>query len=425
METWQDISKKKCSLTSLGQSRVPADNMALLQESIIGRMDLSRQMSEEEVRELIDEEISKEGKARHLTLDTKATLRKEIYHTIRELGILQDLIDDPEITEIMVNGTTPIFVEKEGKISQLSVSFESEEKLNHVIQQIVSRCNRVINEASPIVDARLKDGSRVSAVLAPIALNGPILTIRRFPREAITMEQLVSMNSITQEAAEFLKKMVQAGYNILVSGGTGSGKTTFLNVLSGFIPETERVITIEDSAELQLQNLSNLVRLETRNANVDGCREITIRDLIKASLRMRPSRLIVGEVRGKEAVDMLQSVNVGHYGMTTVHANSVRDVVSRLETMVLMGMDLPLNAIRKQIVSGFDLMIHLGRLRDGSRRVLEIAEPLSVAGEEVQIQTLFRFFETGVDKRGRVSGELKKMGELKYEEKLKAAGISI
>ncbi|MCI7190420.1 MAG: CpaF family protein [Lachnospiraceae bacterium] len=399
--------------------------MALLQESIIGRMDLSRQMSEEEVRELIDEEISKEGKARHLTLDTKATLRKEIYHTIRELGILQDLIDDPEITEIMVNGTTPIFVEKEGKISQLSVSFESEEKLNHVIQQIVSRCNRVINEASPIVDARLKDGSRVSAVLAPIALNGPILTIRRFPREAITMEQLVSMNSITQEAAEFLKKMVQAGYNILVSGGTGSGKTTFLNVLSGFIPETERVITIEDSAELQLQNLPNLVRLETRNANVDGCREITIRDLIKASLRMRPSRLIVGEVRGKEAVDMLQSVNVGHYGMTTVHANSVRDVVSRLETMVLMGMDLPLNAIRKQIVSGFDLMIHLGRLRDGSRRVLEIAEPLSVAGEEVQIQTLFRFFETGVDKRGRVSGELKKMGELKYEEKLKAAGISI
>ena len=409
----------------MGQSRVPADNMALLQESIIGRMDLSRQMSEEEVRELIDEEISKEGKARHLTLDTKATLRKEIYHTIRELGILQDLIDDPEITEIMVNGTTPIFVEKEGKISQLSVSFESEEKLNHVIQQIVSRCNRVINEASPIVDARLKDGSRVSAVLAPIALNGPILTIRRFPREAITMEQLVSMNSITQEAAEFLKKMVQAGYNILVSGGTGSGKTTFLNVLSGFIPETERVITIEDSAELQLQNLPNLVRLETRNANVDGCREITIRDLIKASLRMRPSRLIVGEVRGKEAVDMLQSVNVGHYGMTTVHANSVRDVVSRLETMVLMGMDLPLNAIRKQIVSGFDLMMHLGRLRDGSRRVLEIAEPLSVAGEEVQIQTLFRFFETGVDKRGRVSGELKKMGELKYEEKLKAAGISI
>lgn len=388
-------------------------------------MDLSRQMSEEEIRELIDEEISKEGKERHLPLDIKAILRREIYHTIRELGILQDLIDDPKITEIMVNGTAPIFVEKEGKISRLSVSFESEEKLNHVIQQIVSKCNRVINEASPIVDARLKDGSRVSAVLAPIALNGPILTIRRFPREAITMEQLISMNSITREAAEFLKKLVRAGYNILVSGGTGSGKTTFLNVLSGFVPETERVITIEDSAELQLQNLPNLVRLETRNANVDGCHEITIRDLIKASLRMRPDRLIVGEVRGKEAVDMLQSVNVGHYGMTTVHANSVRDVVSRLETMVLMGMDLPLNAIRKQIVSGFDLMIHLGRLRDGSRRVLEIAEPLSVTGEEVQIQTLFRFYETGEDKRGKVSGEVRKVGELKYEEKLNAAGISI
>lgn len=407
------------------QNKASADNITFLQDSIIGRMDLSRQMSEEEIRELIDEEISKEGKERHLTLDIKAILRREIYHTIRELGILQDLIDDPEITEIMVNGTAPIFVEKEGKISRLSVSFESEEKLNHVIQQIVSKCNRVINEASPIVDARLKDGSRVSAVLAPIALNGPILTIRRFPREAITMEQLISMNSITREAAEFLKKLVQAGYNILVSGGTGSGKTTFLNVLSGFVPETERVITIEDSAELQLQNLPNLVRLETRNANVDGCHEITIRDLIKASLRMRPDRLIVGEVRGKEAVDMLQSVNVGHYGMTTVHANSVRDVVSRLETMVLMGMDLPLNAIRKQIVSGFDLMIHLGRLRDGSRRVLEIAEPLSVTGEEVQIQTLFRFYETGEDKRGKVSGEVRKVGKLKYEEKLNAAGISI
>lgn len=407
------------------QNKASADNITFLQDSIIGRMDLSRQMSEEEIRELIDEEISKEGKERHLTLDIKAILRREIYHTIRELGILQDLIDDPEITEIMVNGTEPIFVEKEGKINRLSVSFESEEKLNHVIQQIVSKCNRVINEASPIVDARLKDGSRVSAVLAPIALNGPILTIRRFPREAITMEQLISMNSITREAAEFLKKLVQAGYNILVSGGTGSGKTTFLNVLSGFVPETERVITIEDSAELQLQNLPNLVRLETRNANVDGCHEITIRDLIKASLRMRPDRLIVGEVRGKEAVDMLQSVNVGHYGMTTVHANSVRDVVSRLETMVLMGMDLPLNAIRKQIVSGFDLMIHLGRLRDGSRRVLEIAEPLSVTGEEVQIQTLFRFYETGEDKRGKVSGEVRKVGKLKYEEKLNAAGISI
>ena len=396
-----------------------------LHEKVLSRMDFMREPSDEELLEIIHSVLEESSKKQFIPLKEKAALGKELFNAFRKLDILQELIEDESITEIMINGTENIFIEREGQIFLSDKKFLSRGKLEDVVQQMVAECNRIVNEASPIVDARLKDGSRVSAVLTPIALNGPILTIRRFPREAITMEQLVSMNSITQEAAEFLKKMVQAGYNILVSGGTGSGKTTFLNVLSGFIPETERVITIEDSAELQLQNLPNLVRLETRNANVDGCREITIRDLIKASLRMRPSRLIVGEVRGKEAVDMLQSVNVGHYGMTTVHANSVRDVVSRLETMVLMGMDLPLNAIRKQIVSGFDLMIHLGRLRDGSRRVLEIAEPLSVAGEEVQIQTLFRFFETGVDKRGRVSGELKKMGELKYEEKLKAAGISI
>ena len=394
-----------------------------MQEKIIGRMDLSRQMSEEEIREAIDKEILKEGREKHLTLDVRAVLRKEIYHAIRKLGILQDLIDDPGITEIMVNGTDPIFVEKGGKIMQLAIGFETREKLNQVIQQIVAECNRTVNESSPIVDARLKDGSRVSAVLAPVALNGPILTIRRFPAKAITMGQLVAMNSISDDAAKFLGKLVKAGYNMLISGGTGSGKTTFLNALSGFIPETERVITIEDSAELQLQSIPNLVRLETRNANVEGCREITVRDLIKASLRLRPDRLIVGEVRGKEAVDMLQSVNVGHFGMTTVHANSVRDVISRLETMVLMGMEIPLNAIRKQIVSGFDLMIHLGRLRDGSRHVTEIAEPLSVTDNEVKIRTLYRFCETGEDKNGRVCGELKKTGELKYVEKLKAAGL--
>ncbi len=406
----------------MGQNREKTDDLSKLQENIIRRMDLSKQMSEEEIREVIDEEIIKEGKEKHLSLNTKAALRKEIYYAIRELGILQDLLDDPDITEIMVNGTSPIFVEKKGKITQMDIAFESEEKLNHVIQQIVAKCNRVVNEASPIADARLKDGSRVNAVLAPIALNGPILTIRRFPKEAITMEQLIEMGSVSREAADFLKKLVEAGYNILVSGGTGCGKTTFLNVLSGFIPKTERVITIEDSAELQLKDLPDLVRLEVRNANVEGCREITIRDLIKTSLRMRPDRLIVGEVRGKEAVDMLQSVNVGHCGMTTVHANSVRDVISRLETMVLMGMDIPISAIRKQIISGFDLMIQLGRLRDGSRRVLEIAEPVSVLNDEVQIRTLYRFCETGEDKSGRVCGKLKKAGELTYVEKLKAAG---
>lgn len=399
------------------------EELAVLKENIISRLDLSRQMSEAEIREAIDNEISKESRIRHLELGTKAFLRKEIYYSIRKLGILQDLIEDTGITEIMVNGTTPIFVERNGKLTQLKVSFESGEKLNHVIQQIAADCNRVINESSPIMDARLKDGSRVNAVLAPVALNGPVLTIRRFPEKAITMEQLIEMESISKEAADFLNKLVKAGYNILVCGGTGSGKTTFLNVLSGFIPKTERVITIEDSAELQLQELPNLVRMETRNRNVEGCREITIRDLIMTSLRMRPDRLIVGEVRGKEAVDMLQSVNVGHYGMTTVHANSVRDVISRLETMVLMGMELPVSAIRKQIVSGFDIMIHLGRLRDGSRRVLEIAEPVSVVNNEVIIETLFQFQETAEDKNGRVIGRLRKKGELNCVEKLKAAGI--
>lgn len=387
-------------------------------------MDLTRQTSEEEIQEMIDEEILREGKTRYLELEAKAALRREIFYAIRRLGILQDLINDPEITEIMVNGTQPVFVEKYGKLTQLDVRFDSREKLSHVIQQIAADCNRVINEASPIVDARLRDGSRVNAVLDPVAIDGPILTIRRFPKEAITMERLIDLGSIDEEAAAFLEKMVKAGCNILVSGGTGCGKTTFLNALSGMVPKDQRVITIEDSAELQLQNLPNLVRMETRNANVEGCREITIRDLIRTSLRMRPDRIIVGEVRGKEAVDMLQSVNVGHSAMTTVHANSARDVVSRLETMVLMGMELPIAAIRKQIVSGFDLMVHLGRLRDGSRRVLEIVEPVSVRGTEVALQTLFRFEEKGEADGGRVVGKLTKTGELKRNEKIKAAGYN-
>lgn len=387
-------------------------------------MDLTRQTSEEEIQEMIDEEILREGKTRYLELEAKAALRREIFYAIRRLGILQDLINDPEITEIMVNGTQPVFVEKYGKLTQLDVRFDSREKLNHVIQQIAADCNRVINAASPIVDARLRDGSRVNAVLYPVAIDGPILTIRRFPKEAITMERLIDLGSIDGEAAAFLEKLVKAGCNILVSGGTGCGKTTFLNALSGMVPKDQRVITIEDSAELQLQNLPNLVRMETRNANVEGCREITIRDLIRTSLRMRPDRIIVGEVRGKEAVDMLQSVNVGHSAMTTVHANSARDVVSRLETMVLMGMELPIAAIRKQIVSGFDLMVHLGRLRDGSRRVMEIVEPVSVRGTEVALQTLFRFEEKGEADGGRVMGKLTKTGELKRDEKIKAAGYN-
>ncbi len=362
-----------------------------LQEEIIARLDLSKHMSEEEIRELIDEQIRQESKKQYLEIAAREQLRGDIFHAVRQLGLLQELIDNPDITEIMVNGTSGIFVEKKGRLQKLDIRFDSAEKLKQIIRQITSQCNRVVNEASPIVDARLSDGARVNVVLDPVAVNGPILTIRRFPSKPITMEQLIAMGSVTEECRDWLKDKVEAGCNILVSGGTGSGKTTFLNVLSQFIPKEERVITIEDSAELQLNGIPNLVSLETRNANVEGCKEITIRDLIKTSLRMRPDRIIVGEVRGKEAVDMLQSVNVGHSAMTTVHANSVRDVVSRLETMVLMGMEMPVTAIRKQIVSGFDIMVHLGRLRNGSRKVLEIAEPVGFENGEVQMKTIYQF----------------------------------
>ncbi len=393
-----------------------------LYETILGKLDLSRQLTEEEIRELIDEQIKQESKRKSLALSEREQLRRSLFHAIRQLGILQELIEDPQITEIMVNGTQGIFIEQKGRLKKLDISFDSSEKLKHVIWQITAECNRVVNEASPIVDARLSDGARVNIVLDPVAINGPILTIRRFPPDPITMEELLAMGALSRECRDWLEVLVQSGCNILVCGGTGSGKTTFLNVLSQFIPSWERVITIEDSAELQIRNISNLVRLETRNANVEGCREITIRDLLKASLRMRPDRIIVGEVRGKEAVDMLQSVNVGHSAMTTVHANSVRDVVSRLETMVLMGMEMPLLAIRKQIASGFDLMIHLGRLKDGSRRVMEIAEPVEFCEGEVQMQTLYRFEQRGVLEDGRIQGDFLKTGELKHVEKVKAAG---
>lgn len=378
-----------------------------LEQKILEELDLSKNLSRDQILELIDRKLQAESKKRPFSLSERETARRNIFNSIRELGILQELIEDKEITEIMVNGTDGIFVEKKGKLTQVSERFTSKEKLRQVIWQITSDCNRVINDSSPIVDARLKDGSRVNAVLDPIALNGPILTIRRFPEKPIDIYDLYRFGSITEEAGEFLENEVMKGRNILVSGGTGSGKTTFLNVLSNFIPENERVITIEDSAELQIKRIKNLVRLETRNANVEGCKEITIRDLLKTSLRMRPDRLIIGEVRSKETIDMLQSINVGHSAMTTVHANSVKDVVSRLETMFLMGMEMPIIAIRGQIASGFDLMIHLERTPSGRRRVCEIAEPLELQGGEIRMNTVFALVDEKLTKVGKMSDEEK------------------
>ena len=395
-----------------------------LKDKLNAGIDYSREISDEEMQELIDELLIKEGKKQALSLAEKEKLRKELFHAVRKLDVLQELVDDTDVTEIMINGAEHIFIEKKGKLSRLEQKFESKEKLEDVIQQIVAACNRVVNEASPIVDARLENGARVNVVLSPVALNGPIVTIRRFPDKPITMEDLVSFGSISEEVCKWLQKLVEAKYNIFISGGTGSGKTTFLNALSNYIPQEERIITIEDSAELQILNIPNIVRMETRNANVEGCREITIRDLIKTSLRMRPDRIIVGEVRGGEAFDMMQCLNTGHDGsMSTGHANSSKDMMSRLENMILMGMELPLNAIRQQIASGIDILVHLGRLRDKSRKVLEIVEVIGFEQGEIRLKPLYRFQEKGEDKNGKITGTLEKKGELTYVEKLKAAGI--
>ena len=398
-----------------------------IKEQVLTEMDITRDLSDEEIQDLIDRKIISEKQKQHLSYEEMNRLGKEVFHAIRKLDILEELTEDKSVTEIMINGKDRIFVEKNGKILEWEKHFESKEKLEDVIQQIVAKCNRSVNEASPIVDARLTDGSRVNVVLAPVALNGPILTIRRFPEKPIQMDDLLRFGAISPEAIRFLRNLVIAGYNIFISGGTGSGKTTFLNALSDFIPKDERIITIEDSAELQIQDVSNLVRLETRNANVEGCREISIRDLIRSSLRMRPDRLIVGEVRGGEALDMLQAMNTGHDGsLSTGHANSAKDMLSRLETMVLMGSsELPINAIRSQIASGIDIIVHLGRLRDKSRKVLEIVEVTGYEAGEITTAKLFEFHETGEDKTGKILGELRKVGPLLHTGKLKNAGIFV
>lgn len=393
-----------------------------LREQILEQVDFSKEMTDAEIQELIDTQVLMQSRKWRLSLEDRKQLRKELFYAIRKLDLLQELLETPAITEIMINGTEHIFVEKEGVLSELAVHFESVEKLNQIIQQIVAACNRVVNEASPIVDARLAGGERVNVVLSPVALNGPIITIRRFPDKPITMQELLERESINEEVCNWLGRLVKAGYNILISGGTGSGKTTFLNVLAEFITRQERVITIEDSAELQIRNIPNLVSLETRNANVEGCRPITMRDLIKTALRMRPDRLLIGEVRGGEAVDMLQALNTGHSCMSTGHANSATDMLSRLETMTLMGMDLPLAAVRKQIVSAIDVIVHLGRMRDKSRRVLEIVEVLDYVDGEIQIKPIYQFEEQD-SLSNKVQGVLVKKGELQHVEKLKAAGL--
>lgn len=385
-----------------------------LRRRIMEELTESRDMDDEQLLERIDTAIRDMGQGIYLPLKERIWLRGSLYDSFRRLDILQELVDDKTVSEIMVNGAGKIFIERNGKTQAWERRFEKPEQLEDIIQQIVGRVNRVVNVSSPIVDARLEDGSRVHIVLPPVSLNGPVVTIRKFP-EPITMEKLIRFGAVTEEAAGFLKELVGAGYNIFISGCTNSGKTTFLNALSSFIPPQERVITIEDSAELQITQVPNLVRLETRNANTEGEGEITMSQLIRASLRMNPTRIIVGEVRGRETLDMLQAMNTGHDGsLSTGHGNSARDMLSRLETMVLMAAELPLPAIRSQIASALDIMVHLGRLRDGSRKVLSIAEIGGCTDGEVEMESLYEY--------DRKTGRLEAKGLLKNREKLGAAG---
>ena len=393
------------------------DYSAQIREQVLNRMDLSRDVSDEEIGELIGEVASQTLRGRTMSIHDRVRIEQQVFNSLRKLDVLQELVDDPEVSEIMVNGPGHIFYEKDGRVQVWTQSFTSEEKMQDVIQQIVGSHNRVVNLSNPIVDTRLSDGSRVNIVLSPISLEGSVITIRKFPQHPLDMETLIAREAISREAAELLKRLVKARYSILISGGTSSGKTTFLNALSQYIPEDERVITIEDSAELQIQGVKNLVRLETRNANMEGVMPITIRDLIRTALRMRPDRIIVGECRGAETFDMLQALNTGHDGgLSTAHGNSCRDILSRLEMMVLMGMDLPLAAIRQQIASGIDISVHLGRLRDKSRRVLEIAELDGIEEGELKLHTLYEL------EQGACGWSLEEKGRLHHTDKLAQIG---
>ncbi|MGX9930719.1 CpaF family protein [Virgibacillus salarius] len=378
----------------------------------------------DELLELVEETVIEYARESKISSVMIKRIVDRMYHAFRGLGVLQPILDDPSITEIMINNYDEIYIERDGQVSNANVKFENQQKLEDTIQAIVSKVNRVVNESSPIVDARLEDGSRVNVVLPPVALKGPAMTIRKFPEKPLMIGDLIQFGALDEDVAYFLEQLVEAKYNIFISGGTGSGKTTFLNVLSNFIPTEERILTIEDSAELQIRKVPNLVSLETRNANTEGKGEITIRDLIKASLRMRPNRIIVGEVRGQEALDMLQAMNTGHDGsLSTGHANSVYDMLSRLETMVLSGAELPIEVIRKQIGSAIDIMVHLSRLRDHSRRVMEISEVCGVENGEIIIKPLYVFEETGEDYRGNIIGKLQKTDhKLENTSKLKLTG---
>lgn len=396
-----------------------------IREMVSQRLDLTRNVEDDEIRQVIMEIIVEESRHEYLSLTEKRDVMEGVFNSMRGLDVLQPLVDDPSVTEIMINGPDHVFIEQNGHLFQKDISFGTNEKLENVILNIVSKVNRTVNEANPIVDARLLDGSRVNVVLPPIALDGPTVTIRKFPEDPMTVQKLIEYGSITPEVAELLERMVKAKYNIFISGGTGSGKTTFLNALSNFIPKDERVITIEDSAELQIKGVANLVRLETRNANMENKGEVTIRDLIRSSLRMRPERIVVGEVRGAEALDMLQAMNTGHDGsLSTGHSNGTKDMMSRLETMVISGNQIPIEAIRQQIASAIDIIIQLSRLRDKSRRTIEISEVEGYINGEIRLNPLYKFVETGEDGNGRIIGSLVRTERaMIHMEKFRNAGL--
>ena len=364
-----------------------------LAEHIINKFDFSRDISDDEILMSIEDAVLNYGNENYISIDEKNELTSEIFNSVRRLGPLQKLIDDPLVNEIMVNGPDDIFWERDGKLSRAPISLESEEQLENIIQQIVAEVNRSVNEATPIVDARLLDGSRVNVVLPPIALNGAVVTIRKFPKEPMSIKRLLSYGTLDEETCEFLKIIMESGCNIIVSGGTSSGKTSFLNALSEYIPKKQRVIVMEDSAELQLTGIPNLVRLETRNANLEGMGEIGIADLIKSSLRMRPDRIIVGEVRdGAAVVNLLNAFNTGHYGESTIHSNSAEDTISRLETLLLTGADgMPLAAAERQIASAIDFIVYLGRLPDGRRKLLEISEIEGVKNDGIEMRKIYEY----------------------------------